>query len=235
MKKTKRILLLCIIYIGLIAAFSSAKAATASINASKTSVNVGESVTINVSMNAASWNLDVSGATSKKIVGNTEDGENTKKTEQIKFAPSAEGTYTVKLSGDVSDGSTNATTNVSGSVTITVAKSTSNSDSKTNNSTTNTTPTTPNEPTFKSTKDTVYATGSINIRKSYSADSDAIGKLAVGESATRTGIGDNGWSKVTYNGVTGYVKTNLITTQEPKKSSDKSLKTLEVSPEGIDS
>ena len=102
-----------------------------------------------------------------------------------------------------------------------------NKDNKDNNDTTT-------EPTFKSANDKVYATGDINIRKSYSADSDKIGTLKAGESVTRTGISDNGWSKVSYNGGTGYIKTSLLTTEEPSKASDKALKTLEVTPEGLD-
>ena len=106
-------------------------------------------------------------------------------------------------------------------------KKSDNNDNKDNNDTTT-------EPTFKSANDKVYATGDINIRKSYSADSDKIGTLKAGESVTRTGISDNGWSKVSYNGGTGYIKTSLLTTEEPSKASDKALKTLEVTPEGLD-
>ena len=90
------------------------------------------------------------------------------------------------------------------------------------------------EPTFKATNETVYATGNINVRKSYSADSDKLGSLQTGESITRTGIGDNGWSKVTFNGGTGYIKTSLLSTEEPKKSDDKTLKSLEIANVQID-
>ena len=193
-------------------------------------------------MNAAAWNTNISGAASKSFAGNSDDGNNITKKERISFTPSSAGTYTFKLGGDVSDGSTNKTTNVSGSVTVTATNSSSdnndknndkkndnkdNKDNKDNNDTTT-------EPTFKSANDKVYATGDINIRKSYSADSDKIGTLKAGESVTRTGISDNGWSKVSYNGGTGYIKTSLLTTEEPSKASDKALKTLEVTPEGLD-
>ena len=193
-------------------------------------------------MNAAAWNTNISGAASKSFAGNSDDGNNITKKERISFTPSSAGTYTFKLGGDVSDGSTNKTTNISGSVTVTATNSSSdnndknndkkndnkdNKDNKDNNDTTT-------EPTFKSANDKVYATGDINIRKSYSADSDKIGTLKAGESVTRTGISDNGWSKVSYNGGTGYIKTSLLTTEEPSKASDKALKTLEVTPEGLD-
>lgn len=239
MKKLIKISILSIFVFIAISIFSETYAASASISASKTNVKVGEKVTITVSMNAAAWNTNISGAASKSFAGNSDDGNNITKKERISFTPSSAGTYTFKLGGDVSDGSTNKTTNVSGSVTVTATNSSSdnndknndkkndNKDNKDNNDTTT-------EPTSKSANDKVYATGDINIRKSYSADSDKIGTLKAGESVTRTGISDNGWSKVSYNGGTGYIKTSLLTTEEPSKASDKALKTLEVTPEGLD-
>lgn len=242
MKKLIKISILSIFVFIAISIFSETYAASASISASKTNVKVGEKVTITVSMNAAAWNTNISGAASKSFAGNSDDGNNITKKERISFTPSSAGTYTFKLGGDVSDGSTNKTTNVSGSVTVTATNSSSdnndknndkkndnkdNKDNEDNNDTTT-------EPTFKSANDKVYATGDINIRKSYSADSDKIGTLKAGESVTRTGISDNGWSKVSYNGGTGYIKTSLLTTEEPSKASDKALKTLEVTPEGLD-
>lgn len=242
MKKLIKISILSIFVFIAISIFSETYAASASISASKTNVKVGEKVTITVSMNAAAWNTNISGAASKSFAGNSDDGNNITKKERISFTPSSAGTYTFKLGGDVSDGSTNKTTNVSGSVTVTATNSSSdnndknndkkndnkdNKDNKDNNDTTT-------EPTFKSANDKVYATGDINIRKSYSADSDKIGTLKAGESVTRTGISENGWSKVSYNGGTGYIKTSLLTTEEPSKASDKALKTLEVTPEGLD-
>ena len=242
MKKLIKISILSIFVFIAISIFSETYAASASISASKTNVKVGEKVTITVSMNAAAWNTNISGAASKSFAGNSDDGNNITKKERISFTPSSAGTYTFKLGGDVSDGSTNKTTNVSGSVTVTATNSSSdnndknndkkndnkdNKDNKDNNDTTT-------EPTFKSANDKVYATGDINIRKSYGADSDKIGTLKAGESVTRTGISDNGWSKVSYNGGTGYIKTSLLTTEEPSKASDKALKTLEVTPKGLD-
>lgn len=112
-------------------------------------------------------------------------------------------------------GSTNTTNNT-------------NNDNKKTDTTKNTDTEKKSEPTFKSANDTMYATGDINIRKSYSADSDKIGSLKAGDKVTRTGIGDNGWSKVSYNGSTGYIKTSLLTDKEPKKSDDKSLKSLSI-------
>ena len=100
-------------------------------------------------------------------------------------------------------------------------------------------------PSFSSVNQTVYATSEANVRSSYSTSSSIIGSLKQGDSVKRTGIGSNGWSKVTYNGQTAYVSTDLLTTTKPEvkqddkkdeeKSNNKNLKSLKVSPSGLDS
>lgn len=92
----------------------------------------------------------------------------------------------------------------------------------------------PVEPTFTEVNETVYAKNSTNIRASYSTSSESYGMLQQGESITRTGVGSNGWSKVTYNGKTAYIYSNNLTKTAPEepKSTDKKLKTLEIQ-EGV--
>lgn len=216
-------------------------AASASISASSKSVSVGDKVSINVSVNAMAWNVKVSGSgVSGSIVGgNMENMSNKSTSKSYTLDTSKAGSYTVSISGDVTDAN-GTNSGVSDSVTVKVSeKSTTNTDKNNNTNKTNTNTTTKNdtttsEPTFKTAKDTVYATGNINIRKSYNTDSEIIGKLEIGDSISRTGIGDNGWSKVSYNGSTGYIKTSLLSDKEPEKSSDKALKTLVVTPEGLE-
>ena len=43
-------------------------------------------------------------------------------------------------------------------------------------------------PKFTEVNETVYATTSVNVRSSYSADSDKVGSLSAGASVTRTGV-----------------------------------------------
>ena len=88
----------------------------------------------------------------------------------------------------------------------------------------------PAEPNFTTVNQTVYAKGETNIRESYSTASKSYGMLPAGESINRIGIGDNGWSKVQYNGKTAYIYSNNLTTTKPEetKSTDKSLKTLTI-------
>lgn len=86
------------------------------------------------------------------------------------------------------------------------------------------------EPNFTAVNQTVYAKSETNVRESYSTSSKSYGMLPAGESVTRTGIGDNGWSKVTYNGKTAYIYSNNLTTTKPEetKSADKALKSLKI-------
>ena len=204
------------------------------------------------------WSLKASGSgISDNIVGgNLGSKANQAISSSYTLDTSKAGTYTVNLSGDVTDAD-GTFKEISDSVTVKVSEKTITTNNNNNNNTENTGTTTsnnnkpqtstttkptttepstpePKEPKFTAADETVYATGNINIRKSYSTDSDIIGTLEKDANIQRTGVGDNGWSKVTYNGKTGYIKSNLLTTQEPAKSADKALKTLEIVPEGLD-
>ena len=74
-------------------------------------------------------------------------------------------------------------------------------------------------PQFTEVNQIVYATTSVNVRSGYSTDSDRIGGLSYGASATRTGIGDNGWSRIVYGDSVAYVNSNYLTTTKPSISS----------------
>ncbi len=225
---------LFIIMLGLIIGGTNSYAASASISASSKNVSVGTKVTITVSGSAKAWSLKASGSgVSGNIVGgNLSSKSNQSFSESYTLNTSKAGTYKVSLSGDVTDAN-GTTTDIGDSVTVTVSEKSTSRDNTTDTNNNNTDNNKKqeekkSEPTFKSANDTMYATGDINVRKSYSADSDKIGSLKTGEKVTRTGVGDNGWSKVSYNGGTGYIKTSLLTDKEPKKSDDKSLKSLSI-------
>lgn len=65
------------------------------------------------------------------------------------------------------------------------------------------------------TWETVWATEGVNVRAYADSSSDRVGSLSQGESITRTGICDNGWSRVDYNGATAYIHSDYLTTSEP--------------------
>ncbi len=121
MKKNIKIIVLIIFALILIGT-TKVCAASASISASKTNVTVGESVTITVSINAATWNVSVSGSgISDSIVGYNEDAVNQNKTKQYTLNTTQAGTYTVSISGDITDQSKDSSDKVSKSVTITAS------------------------------------------------------------------------------------------------------------------
>ncbi len=68
--------------------------------------------------------------------------------------------------------------------------------------------------------ETVWATYSVSIRSSYSTESDVLDVLIGSYSITRTGICDNGWSRVDYNGEAAYIKSEYLTTEEPAQTEE---------------
>lgn len=213
------------------------------ISANSKTVNSGDSVTITVSSSqavgactlkctdAGGLSLSSSNTSSGQANGNSisissSSGVTTLGTYTFKTpSVTSDTTYTVKFSATgMEDTNLNSIANSSTSAKITVKAPSSN-----NNTTTpeKETPTT-KEPTFKSVNQTIYAKSSTNVRASYSTSSSAIGKLEAGESVTRIGIGDNGWSKVTYKGKTAYVYSSNITTTKPSESTVKTLSELTV-------
>lgn len=68
---------------------------------------------------------------------------------------------------------------------------------------------------IKAVNETVYATAGVHIRKSYSTDSEVVGNLAKGGSILRTGVCDNGWSRVQYNNTDAFIYGEYLTTTAP--------------------
>ena len=126
MNKKLKILSITVAFWLFILMFSNVKAASASISASSKSVTVGKSVTVTVTVKAAAWNVHVSGSASGSIVGANMEGKNQTVTKKYTVKPSKAGTYTVKISGDITDAN-GSESNVSKSVTITAKKASSGS------------------------------------------------------------------------------------------------------------
>lgn len=73
---------------------------------------------------------------------------------------------------------------------------------------------------FKDVEEKLYAKQNCNLRKSWSTDSDKVGYLTEGEEVTRTGIADNGWSRINYNGQVVYCASKLLTTEKIEKTEE---------------
>lgn len=146
----------------------------------------------------------------------------------ITFNASKEGKATVSATNIVisdananeleSNGSKSAAIDIQGNQTTTTTPTTTTT--TTNNGSTTSSDTssgsTSNQVKFTDVNETVYISETCNVRKSYSTDSEKITKLQKGTSLKRTGIGNNGWSRVEYNGSTAYIYTQYLTTTEVK-------------------
>ena len=113
---------------------SNVKAASASVSANKTSITLGETVTITTTINGASWDISLSGAVTQGYADTTDDAENGTKTYTASFTPSSAGKYTVSLSGNVTD-SNDSRVSVSDQVTINVSQASSGGSSSSSGST----------------------------------------------------------------------------------------------------
>ncbi len=75
------------------------------------------------------------------------------------------------------------------------------------------------EEPFNSVNETVYVTGTVNLRSSYSTQSDKVDSMTKGQSATRVGVGTgeaDGWSKIQLSdGSIVYVSSKYLSTTKP--------------------
>ena len=72
---------------------------------------------------------------------------------------------------------------------------------------------------FTETDETMYATTTVNVRSSYSTNSDKLGSLTKAQSVTRTGIGTGdaaGWSRIEFNGKVAYVSSDYLSATKPQ-------------------
>ena len=80
------------------------------------------------------------------------------------------------------------------------------------------------ESLFTETDETMYATTTVNVRSSYSTNSDKLGSLTKAQSVKRTGIGTGaaaGWSRIEFNGKVAYVSSDYLSATKPQVSVSK--------------
>ncbi len=65
------------------------------------------------------------------------------------------------------------------------------------------------------TNETVWATDYLNVRSGPGTDYKRIGGVSKGAAMGRTGVTDNGWSRIQYNGGEAYVYSEYVTTTQP--------------------
>ena len=62
---------------------------------------------------------------------------------------------------------------------------------------------------------TYYAASELNLRSDASAEADLVASVASGTELKSTGVCDNGWIRVDYNGQTCYASGDYVTTSAP--------------------
>lgn len=237
MKTRNKILICLLLTFGICILFqNNVKAASAKISVSNTNPKPGEKVTVTGSVTAGAWNLNLSGnGKSETIYGYTNTNGNSSGSKSITFTAGNPGEkYSFSLNGGMTDINSDSEENVSKSVAIVVAENKKEDNSKTSsNSTQSNTATTQTnaqsnssskdnssdkneekEPTFQTTNKVATVMATVNFRKSYSTKSSSLGKIKEGNTVTIIGTGDNGWSKIEYNGKTGYIKTEYLSSSE---------------------
>lgn len=71
------------------------------------------------------------------------------------------------------------------------------------------------EPESEKVDEWVYASSGVNIRSSWSADSNIVGVLSKNDQIHRVAVLENGWSKVSYNSEYAYIHSDYLTTSRP--------------------
>ena len=218
--------------------------ASVSLNASNSNPNAGDNVTVTATAVAGAFNLTLSGnGETKQIVGYTETTDNVSKTASITFTAEEGKTYTFSLTGDYTDFFEEKAISANESVTITTkAKEEEKTDAPAEVKPTATTnPETPKEtpkqeePDFTEANTTMYASKGINLRASWSTESAKVyiekgTELTVTATSTKR-VNNYVWYKVSYNGQTKYVASNLLTDTKPEeeeKSNNANLKSLKI-------
>ena len=68
---------------------------------------------------------------------------------------------------------------------------------------------------FTEVNETVYAIASVNVRTGPGTAFERIDRLSYGQAIQRIGVGENGWSKVLYNGEVAYMYSDYLSATRP--------------------
>lgn len=233
MKNKKILVTIFILIITLLIGTINVKAASCEVGANKKTVEVGDEVTITVKFVAAAWNIKVNGngITGASYASQTSDLSEAETVKTFKLDTSKAGTYTITVSGDITDAN-GSTQDLNKSCTVTVNEKPVTPTPAPEQPTTPeqkpetpvTKPETPQveeKPNFTNTNKTMYASKDINLRASWSTESTAT-SIEEGTELTVTATSSNKvngyvWYRVTYNGKTLYVASSLLTDKKQEK------------------
>ena len=209
-------------------------AVEASVSANNCSVGENFTVTVNIPQEVSAY--DIGGITVTYSDGSTQSAPRKVGVNldlswpgnySVSFPGKVAGNARVSVNGVILSNSSNAVVNTVTSLetTVTITDPTpaapEPTDPGTSDSPAPATPAAPVVLNFKNTNETMYTDRRVNVRQSYGTDSGIIQTLAAGTEVTRTGISDGtkdgySWSRISYNGITGYMITGALTSEAPQ-------------------
>lgn len=136
MRKSLKIFVLLLVFIGILFAGKSVMAATASITVNKSTITVGDTVTATVKYTAAAWDLKVSAdsglktSSTTQYANTTETAENESKSFTVKYTANKVGSFKIYLKGNITDEAKTKADSVDTAVSVTVKEKTTSTDKK---------------------------------------------------------------------------------------------------------
>ena len=236
MKKTSVIFLCLIIifYVLFPCTVSGATTGSFSVSVSSSNINVGSTANLSISVTNCEGRFLITSSNSD-VVSVSASSDWIDGTSSYTLTAKNEGTATITVAADDVGDNQTPSQPVTGSKTVNITVSQPSTPPP------STDPEPPSEPNFTSVNETVYIDGNnVRFRESYSLESRILYTFSNGQMLTRTGIG-NEWSRVSFNGQTGYIYSQYLTTtapavdneddekeDDPVKSSNNYLKSLTV-------
>ena len=237
----KKIGIILIILLGIVTIkVNAATVGSFSVSPSSKELEIGETLTITITTKNCAGQFAINSSNSA-IVSVSDSSKWVEGTETITLTAKSKGTATITITAENVGDNQAEPEDVTGSKTVSITvkekEQTPTTPEEPTTPTTPQTPTTPTvtEPKFTDVNKTMYATGNINLRASWSTSSAAT-TIEKGTELKVTGTSTekvNGyvWYRVSYNGATKYVASNLLTNTKPeeeKKSDNAYLKSLTI-------
>lgn len=140
MKKSFKIFILLLVFIGILFAGKNVMAATASITVNKSTITVGDTVTATVKYTAAAWDLKVSAdsglttSSTTHYANTTETAENESKSFTVKYTANKAGSFKIYLKGNITDEAKTKADSIDTAVSVTVNEKSASSNANNSSS-----------------------------------------------------------------------------------------------------
>lgn len=245
MKRTLKFIIILVIMIAILGIGNKVEAASVSLDVNKEEVNVGDTITITATVTAAQWDLKIILNGETLTASEELDNYASNITRQLTatYKATQAGQLTFYLKGDATDFSQEVKS-VNESITVDVKEVITPQPKPEPEPEQPTTPDTKPEPetpiveekpNFTETNKKMYASkDNMNLRATWSTESEAT-RVDKGTELTVTATSSNKvngyvWYRVSYNGKTLYVASNLLTDTKPEEKEEPTEEPIEEEP-----